>query len=122
MNAFPRTFDQEVIQVTPSAAEKLTELMSGADDEILGIRIFVSGGGCDGMDYGMTFTDRCADYDVTMTADGYNILVDAVTLSFMRGAEIDYAKSGVNTSFIFNNAFASVGGSGGCTSCSSSAA
>ncbi|MCG2633936.1 MAG: iron-sulfur cluster assembly accessory protein [Gammaproteobacteria bacterium] len=122
MSAFPQTIDQSVINVTPAAAEKLTALMAGADDDILGVRIFVSGGGCNGMDYGMTFTERCADHDVTMKGEGYNLLVDAVTLNFMRGAEIDYANSGVNTSFIFNNAFAAVGGSGGCTSCSSSQA
>jgi len=122
MSTFPNTIDGEVIQVTPAAAEKLVSLMSGADDDILGIRVFVSGGGCNGMDYGMTFADKSSDYDVTQSGEGYRLVLDAVTLNFMRGAEIDYANSGVNTSFIFNNAFAAVGGSGGCTSCSSSAA
>ena len=69
------------------------------------------------MQYGMTFVDQPHQYDCVLEADGMNIYVDAITLSFLEGVEIDYTQQGVNQNFVFRNAFAKTGGSSTCGSC-----
>ena len=81
--------------------------------------VFVSGGGCDGMTYGMTFTDAKTPYDCELKAEGFNLYVDAVALNFLRGVEIDYVERSTGASFVFNNVFAATGGSGTCGACGS---
>ena len=105
------------ITVTPAAAEKLAELLAEADPGISAIRVFVTGGGCGGMQYGLTFADEASKYDCRLEADNYKLYIDSVALAHMEGCEIDYGQQGLNASFIFNNVFQSVGGSGGCSGC-----
>jgi iron-sulfur cluster insertion protein len=106
------------LSLTPAAREKMAELFSQAeDDELQAIRVFVSGGGCGGMGYGMTFTDTRSEYDCVRNEEGFDIYVDAVALNFLRGVEIDYVERPTGASFVFNNAFAMTGGSGVCGTC-----
>ena len=106
------------IKVSPTAAEQLRAIMNNEED-VCGIRIFVSGGGCSGMTYGMTFVERPSDYDAVLKTDDIDIYVDAVALGFLEGVEIDYQSEGLNQSFVFKNVFANTGGGGGCGGCSS---
>lgn len=105
------------VTLTPAAEAKMAELFTDTDDELEAIRIFVSGGGCGGMTYGMTFTDRRTEYDCVLEANGFNVYVDAVALNFLRGVEIDFVDRPMGASFVFNNVFASTGGSGTCGAC-----
>lgn len=106
------------VNVTPAAHEQLVRLFGEVeDDEIEAIRIFVSGGGCSGMTYGMTFADQRTPHDKVLEADGYKVYVDSVAHSFVRGVEIDYVTRATGSTFVFNNVFASTGGSGTCGSC-----
>jgi len=111
----------EMINITDAAKEKFVSLLAEADDSILGVRVYVSGGGCSGMQYGMTFADQRSDYDYQLNDDKLSLLIDPVALNYMEGAEIDYADDGVNATFVFNNVFQSVGGSGSCGGCGSAA-
>jgi iron-sulfur cluster insertion protein len=105
------------VTLTPAAEAKMAELFTDTDDELEAIRIFVSGGGCGGMTYGMTFTDRRTEYDCVLEANGFSVYVDAVALNFLRGVEIDFVDRPMGASFVFNNVFASTGGSGTCGAC-----
>lgn len=106
--------------LTEAARGKMRELFSQIeDDDMKAIRVFVSGGGCGGMGYGMTFTDSRSEYDSVRSEEGFDIYVDAVALNFMRGVEIDYVEKPTGASFVFNNAFAVTGGSGTCGACGS---
>ena len=87
------------------------------DDDLQAIRVFVSGGGCGGMGYGMTFTDTRTEYDYARKEKDFSIYVDAVALNYLRGVEIDYVERPTGASFVFNNAFAMTGGSGTCGAC-----
>ena len=87
------------------------------DDDVEAVRIYVAGGGCSGMTYGMTFTDRLTDYDRVYDADGYRIYVDAVALSYLKGAEIDFVTRETGSTFVFNNVFQATGGAGTCGAC-----
>jgi len=106
------------LALTVTASEKMLELLNQVeDDEIKAIRVFVSGGGCGGMGYGMTFTDSRSEYDSVRSENGFDVYVDAVALNFLRGVEIDYVEKPTGASFVFNNAFAMTGGSGTCGGC-----
>ena len=108
------------INISTAASAKLAELFVEVGDEMEAIRIFVSGGGCSGMSYGMTFSDDRTAYDSVLDTGEYKIYVDAVALNYMRGVEIDFVDKGMGeASFVFNNIFAATGGSGGCGSCGS---
>ena len=106
------------LALTEAARGKMRELFSQIeDDEMKAIRVFVSGGGCGGMGYGMTFTDTRSEYDSVRSENGFDVYVDAVALNFLRGVEIDYVEKPTGASFVFNNAFAITGGSGTCGAC-----
>ena len=118
MSALPEfnTTITEEIKVLPAAHEKLVELL-GTEEEVNGVRIFVSGGGCGGMTYGMTFSEAPTANDSILEQDGLTLYVDAVALSFLSGVEIDFVQQGMGASFVFKNAFAATGGSGVCGAC-----
>ena len=106
------------LNLTAAAREKMLELFNQVeDDDLKAIRVFVSGGGCGGMGYGMTFTDALSEYDAVRKEEGFDVYVDAVALNFLRGVEIDYVERPTGASFVFNNAFAMTGGSGTCGAC-----
>ncbi len=106
------------IKVSDAAAEQLLAIMNN-EEGVNGIRIFVSGGGCSGMTYGMTFVDRPSEFDAVLKKDDVSIYIDAVALGFLEGVEIDYQTEGLNQSFVFKNVFANSGGAGSCGGCGS---
>jgi iron-sulfur cluster insertion protein len=121
MSAAPH-FDPSIgsadLALTDAASAQLVRLFGEVeDDEIQAIRIYVTGGGCSGMAYGMTFTDRRTAFDRVLEGDGFSIYVDAVAMQFMSGAEIDYVTRETGATFVFNNVFQSTGGSGMCGGC-----
>ena len=105
------------LEVTQAAQDKLHEIVSQTDEDVSAIRIYISGGGCGGMSYGMTFTDESSDFDTVLQFDGFKILVDVVALNYLRGAQIDYVQEVGRERFVFNNVFAETGGSGVCGGC-----
>ncbi|BAU46964.1 iron-sulfur binding protein [Sulfurifustis variabilis] len=108
-----RSLSQDDLRLTPAAEAKFAELLADADPELSVIRLFVTGGGCGGMSYGMTYGEGTTAYDTVREGPGYRLAVDAVALSFLRGAQIDFA----NDNFVFQDVFQSVGGSGLCGGC-----
>jgi len=106
------------IKVSDEAVKQLTALTS-SEDGVNGVRIFVSGGGCGGMSYGMTFVDQPTEYDTTLEKDGLKVHVDAIALGFLEGVEIDYQTDGPSPSFVFKNVFANTDSGGSCGGCGS---
>ncbi len=104
------------IKVSPEAIEQLIAITE-QEPEVNGVRIFVSGGGCGGMTYGMTFVEEPNEFDCVLESNGMKIYVDAVALGFLEGVEIDYKTQGLNKSFVFRNVFANTGGAGTCSAC-----
>ncbi len=118
MSEFDRSIHAGDLQVTQSAKEKIAGLIQDAKGEAEAVRIYVTGGGCSGMNYGMTFAEKPEKRDSIMHGeDGFKLVVDPVALSFLGGAEVDYVNDGINATFVFNNVFQSVGGSGACGGC-----
>ncbi len=112
----PQLTDQ--IAVSDEAVKQLLALTE-SEEGVNGIRIFVSGGGCSGMTYGMTFVDQPTPFDTTLEKGDLKVHVDAVALGFLEGVEIDYQTEGANASFVFKNVFANTSGGGGCGGCGS---
>jgi len=112
----PRITDAD-LTVSTTAAEQLAGLMANPDVDVAGIRVFVSGGGCGGMTYGMTYAESIGERDKVLEGEGFKIVVDAIALSYLKGCDIDFTQDGLNASFVFNNVFQSVGGSGTCGAC-----
>ncbi len=105
------------IRVTEPARAKLTEIVSqAAADGVVGVRVYVSGGGCSGLTYGMVMAESQGDRDAVWQAEGLRIFVDAVALNYLDGAEIDYSEDG-EARFVFRNVFARSGGGGACGGC-----
>jgi iron-sulfur cluster insertion protein len=106
-----------VLQVTPAARSKLADLLSEAGDDAIAIRVFVAGGGCGGMSYGMTYAEQTTDYDRVIEMPGLKVVVDAVAHNYLQDAEIDFTADSLNPAFVFRNAFqAPKAGGGGCGS------
>ncbi len=116
---FSTKLTESDLEVTASAQSKLAEIVSQSEDDVEGIRIYVGGGGCGGMSYGMTFTDQITEFDTVQEFDGFKVMVDVVALNYLRGAQIDYIEEIGRERFVFNNVFAETGGSGTCGSCGS---
>jgi iron-sulfur cluster insertion protein len=111
------TISDAEIRISPLAAEQLKGLINSVEEDIAGIRIFVSGGGCGGMTYGMTYAENIGPMDKVYDGDGFKVMVDAFALAYLKGCDIDFTDNGLNKSFVFNNVFKSVGGTGGCSGC-----
>lgn len=92
-----------MITLTPSAAEKLSGIMHQKGmDESQGLRVFVKGGGCGGMQYGMTF-DQPREGDEMWEQHGLRVLVDSTSLFYIDGASIDYVDNLMGGGFHIEN-------------------
>ncbi len=109
------------ISLTAPAQAKMAELVQQVQEEIKGIRVYATPGGCSGISFGMTFTDQVNDNDALLECEGFDVIVDMATLPHIRGVEIDFSDQGGAPSFVFNNLKPiSPEGGGGCSGCSSS--
>ena len=107
------------LSLTVPAHSKMGELFSQVDENIQGVRVFATPGGCSGISFGMTFTDTINGNDGVLDCEGFKVVVDDGTLEYLRGVEIDFVDRGDgNATFVFNN-LPSMGG-GGCGTCGSS--
>ncbi len=99
------TMVMEGVMLTANAAEKLGTLMEqkGVKDSHA-LRVFVKGGGCGGMQYGMTFDDNVSDADeVFAQSGGLRVVVDATSLFYVAGASIDYVENLMGGGFHIDN-------------------
>ena len=101
-----------MINVTPLAVEKIKEAMAAEGRNDLNLRIYVEGGGCSGLQYGLVFEDAEKDGDTAVVCDGFKILVDRFSQPYLDDIEIDYATTLQGAGFKINNPNAT--GSCGC--------
>ena len=94
--------ETSVITMTTAAAEKVRELLTQENDPTLGLRIFVAGGGCSGLQYGMTL-DEEQDGDTVISLGDFSVLVDEMSIGYITGSEVDYVDSLMGAGFTVNN-------------------
>jgi iron-sulfur cluster insertion protein len=88
---------------TDSAADKVKQLVDEEGNPDLKLRVFVQGGGCSGFQYGFTFDELINDDDTQMTKNGVTLLIDAMSLQYLGGAEIDYKEDLQGAQFVIKN-------------------
>jgi iron-sulfur cluster insertion protein len=109
MNAIAQTpaADIEAMPVplvfTDSAADKVKQLVEEEGNPELKLRVFVQGGGCSGFQYGFTFDEVVNEDDTPMTKNGVTLLIDAMSLQYLMGAEIDYKEDLQGAQFVIKN-------------------
>lgn len=117
---YTKDITEEYMTVTPAGEAQLAKIMRDADEEFTALRVFVEGGGCNGLTYGITYVEEPTEHDSVLQCLDFRLVVDAIALNFLRGGEIDYVKQGLNEVFVFSNVFQDVGGSGMCSGCGGS--
>ncbi len=91
------------VSVTPAASERIRNLLEQKELSEHGLRVFVSGGGCSGMQYGMAFEGNPQENDFVMDFDGVRIIVDAVSRGYLEGASIDFIDNLMGGGFSIDN-------------------
>ncbi len=88
---------------TDAAADKVNELIQEEDNPELKLRVFVSGGGCSGFQYGFTFDEKIEAGDSQVENRGVTLIVDPMSVQYLMGAEIDYKEDLQGAQFVIRN-------------------
>lgn len=92
---------------TDAAARKVMELIMEEANPELKLRVYISGGGCSGFQYGFTFDEESAEDDIKVTNDGVTLVVDPMSFQYLMGAEVDYTENLQGAQFVIRNPNAS---------------
>jgi iron-sulfur cluster insertion protein len=93
----------QLVKMASGAIAKIKELMAEENNPNLKLRMFVSGGGCSGMQYGFTFEEEVNEDDFNLEFDGIHLLIDAMSSQYLQGAEVDYTESLQGSQFSIKN-------------------
>ncbi|MCZ6808196.1 MAG: iron-sulfur cluster insertion protein ErpA [Proteobacteria bacterium] len=88
---------------TDAAARKVSELIQEEENPDLMLRVFVSGGGCSGFQYGFTFDEKIEEGDSSVENQGVTLIVDPMSVQYLLGAEIDYKEDLQGAQFVIRN-------------------
>ena len=95
------------IVFTDAAARKVQELILGEGNPDLKLRVYISGGGCSGFQYGFSFDEEQVEDDIAVENDGMTLLIDPLSFQYLMGAEVDYSESLAGAQFVIRNPNAS---------------
>ena len=95
--------DSPILTATPNAISKIRELKAERELTEHALRVFVQGGGCSGLSYGMMFEDNFYPQDVTVEIEDVKLVIDPNSLAYMQGSEIDFVDSLMGGGFAINN-------------------
>jgi len=102
MNAVTEQMPEPLV-FTDGAAGKVKQLIEEEGNPDLKLRVFVTGGGCSGFQYGFTFDETTNDDDTTLEKSGVMLLIDPMSLQYLMGAEIDYQENVEGAQFVIKN-------------------
>ena len=91
------------LNISDAVVAKVADMLAEEGDPNLRLRIFVTGGGCSGFQYGFTFDEVQNDDDTVMQKNGVTLLIDAMSMQYMMGAEIDYTEGLEGAQFVIKN-------------------
>jgi iron-sulfur cluster insertion protein len=92
-----------MINISEAAKTKILDLLAEENNPELKLRTFVQGGGCSGFQYGFTFDEQQNEDDFEVPLGNYKVLVDAMSMGYLQGAEIDYTESINGSQFSIKN-------------------
>jgi iron-sulfur cluster insertion protein len=91
------------IEFSDAAARKVKELVEEEENPSLKLRVYVTGGGCSGFQYGFTFDEKVNEGDTTIEKDSVVLVVDPMSLQYLVGGEVDYSEGLQGSRFLINN-------------------
>jgi len=91
------------LQFTDAAAKKVKNLIADEENPALKLRVYITGGGCSGFQYGFTFDDQLNDGDMTIEKQGVSLVVDPMSLQYLVGGSVDYTEGLEGSRFIVTN-------------------
>jgi len=91
------------VSLTSEAKDELRRIVTEEDDPSLGLRVFVSPGGCSGLSYGMSLEDHSDDSDEVIEHEDLKVFIDEFTVNFIRGSQIDFVKGLMGAGFTVQN-------------------
>ena len=94
---------EQVIKLSDSAANRIKEIMSKADDNTIGVRVGVKSGGCAGMSYMMEYAKEAKKNEEIIEDKGVKVFIDSSAIMYLLGTEMDYKKEEFSSTFVFNN-------------------
>ena len=97
------TFNPSSINLSLRAVQKVQDLVAEEENDELKLRVFITGGGCSGFQYGFTFDEIAADDDTAVEIDGVTLLVDPMSFQYLAGSEVDYTEGLEGSRFVVNN-------------------
>jgi len=103
MTEMATTESQDPLLFTDNAANKVKELIEEEGNTELKLRVFVSGGGCSGFQYGFTFDEITNEDDTVLNKNGVQLLIDPMSFQYLVGAEIDYTEGLEGSQFVIKN-------------------
>jgi iron-sulfur cluster assembly accessory protein len=96
--------ETQTIEISPTAAQAVQNILTERKLEGYALRVYVAGGGCSGVNFGMALDNNFRDVDTTFDANGIKLVVDNVSIDYLRGASIDFVNDPVKGSgFVVNN-------------------
>jgi len=97
------TATEQALVFTDAAARKALELILEERNPELNLRVYISGGGCSGFQYGFMFDEARAEDDIAVTRDGVTLLIDPLSFQYLMGAEVDYTENLQGAQFVIRN-------------------
>jgi iron-sulfur cluster assembly accessory protein len=101
------TFTPSALNVTAGAVAKVQSLRDEEDNPQLMLRVYVTGGGCSGFQYGFSFEDSMAEDDTPVEKDGVTVLIDSLSYQYLAGSTVDYEENLMGSKFVITNPNAS---------------
>jgi iron-sulfur cluster assembly accessory protein len=95
--------DVQDVTLTSAAAQAVRDLMTKRNVEGYALRVFISGGGCSGYQYGMALEGNIRDNDLTYEYEGVKLVVDEISIDYLKGATIDYVDEIMGSGFKIDN-------------------
>lgn len=99
----PKIYTPQALMVSDSAVAKVRSLIEEEGNNDLKLRVYVTGGGCSGFQYGFTFDEAVADDDSIVERDGVKVLVDAMSYPYLLGSRVDYEEGLQGAKFVIQN-------------------
>ena len=103
MTATSTAVETPLVTLTDTAVSELQKIISEEGREDIGLRVFVSPGGCSGLSYGMSLEEQSDDGDFVVEQAGLNVFVDEFSANFVRGSQIDFVKGLMGAGFTVHN-------------------
>lgn len=94
---------ETMIDFTDKAAKKLKVLVDEKNNPKLGLRIYITGGGCSGFQYGFTFDENISETDMVINKENVFLVIDAMSFQYLIGSQVDYTEGLEGSRFVIKN-------------------